>query len=459
MSTSSLKRTPPADAAALQISNLELAQPAGLPTTPRPEFRVVAPAQSDARATILTASGDRRLLACMAESLEYQSYRIVEAVDGHAALDLVRRCEPDIVVLDSEIGSLSGLEVCRRLRLFSDACVLMLAEWEAEEEKVLALTIGADDLLDKPFSPKELAARIRALFRRSRRAGVSAESPIDREGMMDDSTSIHPAHSERGDRRPSAPSISAVLPAYNEEALIEKAVRRVSGVLRDLIPDYEVIVVNDGSKDRTGEILAALRMAEPDLRLRVVTHSVNQGYGAALASGFDAATKVLIFMTDGDEQFDVAELAELLPAMDDDTDLVIGWRQDRADPPVRLFNAWGWKQLVNGLFGYTARDVDCAFKLFRREVWESLTVRARGATFSAELLIKARRLGFRVKELPVSHFPRTAGSATGARLDVIVRAFVELFRLRRHLEQELAEDPRAQHVPTRRHTTGSAHAA
>ncbi len=149
-------------------------------------------------------------------------------------------------------------------------------------------------------------------------------------------------------------------------------------------------------------------------------------------------------MTDGDEQFDVAELAWLLSAMDPATDLVIGWREKRADPPLRLFNAWGWKQLINGLFGYTARDVDCAFKLFRRRVWLSMTVHSRGATFSAEFMVKARRLGFHVKELPVSHFPRTAGSPTGARPDVIVRAFVELFRLWRNIDRELHADPRAQ---------------
>jgi hypothetical protein len=125
------------------------------------------------------------------------------------------------------------------------------------------------------------------------------------------------------------------------------------------------------------------------------------------------------------------------------TDLVIGWRWRRADPSMRLFNAWGWKLLVHSLFGYTARDVDCAFKLFRRQVWANMTVYARGATFSAEFLIKARRLGFRVKELPVSHLPRTAGSPTGARPDVIARAFVELFRLWRNLDRELQEDPRA----------------
>ncbi|MBV9357706.1 MAG: glycosyltransferase family 2 protein [Chloroflexi bacterium] len=237
--------------------------------------------------------------------------------------------------------------------------------------------------------------------------------------------------------------ISAVLPAYNEEAIIERTVRHVAGVLAGLTERYEVVVVNDGSRDATAGVLTALAEQEPDLPLRVVTHAANRGYGAALASGFDAAREELIFLTDGDKQFDVGELRSFLPDMRDDVDLVIGWRRNRADPPLRLLNAWGWKLLVNSLFGYTARDIDCAFKLFRRRVWESLTVHARGATFSAEFIIKARRLGFRVIELPVSHFPRTAGSPTGARPDVIVRAFRELFQLWRKLDRELAEDPRA----------------
>src|SRR5205814_5683059 len=217
-----------------------------------------------------------------------------------------------------------------------------------------------------------------------------------------------------------------------------------AGVLSELASDFEVIVSNDGSRDRTGEILAELQRTDPSLNLRVVTHERNGGYGAALASGFDAATKDLIFLTDGDKQFDVAELRDFLPAIDGQTDLVIGWRRKRADPLMRKLNALGWKTLVNLLFGYTARDVDCAFKLFRRRVWQSMTVHARGATFSAEFLIKARRLGFHVKELPVSHFPRTAGNPTGARPAVIVRAFVELFRLWRTLDRDLSADPRAQ---------------
>src|SRR5919199_2632535 len=238
-------------------------------------------------------------------------------------------------------------------------------------------------------------------------------------------------------------SISAVLPAYNEAAIIERTVRHVASVLGGLTSDFEVIVTNDGSRDQTGAVLADLQARAPELNLRVVTHHVNRGYGAALASGFDAARKDLIFLTDGDKQFDVRELRDFIPSVDANTDLVIGWRRNRADPPLRKLNALGWKLLVNLLFGYTARDVDCAFKLFRRRVWQSMTVHARGATFSAEFLIKARRLGYRVKELPVRHFPRTAGSPTGARPDVIVRAFVELFRLWLNIDRELASDPRA----------------
>ena len=234
-------------------------------------------------------------------------------------------------------------------------------------------------------------------------------------------------------------SVSVALPAFNEEAIIERTVRHVASVLTPLVEAFEIIVTNDGSVDRTGAVLSALQQ-DPSVHLRVVTHERNLGYGAALASGFDAAAMPLIFMTDGDKQFDVREIEGFLAAMGPETDLVIGWRQKRADPPARLLNAWGWKMLVNSLFGYVARDVDCAFKLFRREVWHSMVVHARGATFSAELLVKARRLGFRVTELPVTHLRRTSGSATGARPAVIVRAFRELFHLWWNIESQLAAD-------------------
>lgn len=260
-------------------------------------------------------------------------------------------------------------------------------------------------------------------------------------------SNIHPELGEH-----STMSVSAVLPAYNEEAIIERTVRHVAEVLADRVSDFEIVVTNDGSADRTGEILARLQQ-DPSVRLRIVTHKQNRGYGAALASGFDAASKNLIFMTDGDKQFDVREISGFLAAMQSDTDLVIGWRRDRADPFMRLMNARGWKLLVNGLFGYTARDVDCAFKLFRREVWKHVAVQARGATFSAEFLIKARRLGFRATELPVSHFPRTSGSPTGARLSVIARAFWEFFLLWRNLDRQLC-DARA-HIEMRQTTVAT----
>jgi len=257
---------------------------------------------------------------------------------------------------------------------------------------------------------------------------------------------------ELNDRRAVSRSvrISAVLPAYNEEAVIEQSVLETEKVLKELADDFEIIVTDDGSEDGTARVLANLQQRRPDLPLRVVTHRVNQGYGAALASGFDAARHDLVFFTDSDRQFDVRELSLLLPEIGDQADLVIGWRKKRADSPMRLLNAWGWRLLVNGLFGYTARDVDCAFKLFRREVWQSLTVGARGATFSAEFLVKARRLGFKVREVPVSHYPRPAGRATGARLSVITRAFLEIFRLWRNLDHQLASDPRRREQIQRR---------
>ncbi len=230
-------------------------------------------------------------------------------------------------------------------------------------------------------------------------------------------------------------SISAVLPAYNEEEVIADSVAAMVATLESLGADYEVIVVDDGSRDRTAEIVERLGRANP--RVRVVSHAQNQGYGAALWTGFTSATKELVFLTDGDKQFDVAELREFLPLLDG-ADLAIGYRAPRADPFIRRLNGWGWNAIVGLLFGYTARDVDCAFKVFRRRILDRVDVRATGATFSAEFLIKARRLGYVVRERPASHYPRPAGQATGAKPAVILRAFRELFRLRLSLESELA---------------------
>ena len=226
-------------------------------------------------------------------------------------------------------------------------------------------------------------------------------------------------------------SISAVLPAYNEEALIGDTAQAVAEVLAGITDDYEVIVVDDGSRDRTRAVIEEIAAANP--RVRCVRHQLNRGYGEALKSGFSAATKDFVFLTDGDRQFDVRELTAFVPHLQT-AQLVVGYRDPRRDSTLRLVYAWGWRLVVTLLFGYVARDIDCAFKLFSREVWKRVQVHSGGATFSAEFLAKARRCGYRIVELPVTHYPRTAGSPTGARPHVIARAFRDLLWLRLHLE-------------------------
>lgn len=237
-------------------------------------------------------------------------------------------------------------------------------------------------------------------------------------------------------------SISAVLPAYNEEALIADTASAVAGVLADIADDYEVIVVNDGSRDRTRAVVEGLAAENP--HVLCITHEVNRGYGEALKTGFSAATKEYVFLTDGDRQFDVRELAHFIPELQR-ADLVIGYRNPRRDSVLRLIYARGWRFVVTRLFGYVARDIDCAFKLFSRDVWQRIRVHSGGATFSAEFLAKARRCGYRFVELPVTHYPRTAGSPTGAKPHVIARAFRDIMWLRLHMDPcpDAATQPRS----------------
>ncbi|MEA3459775.1 MAG: glycosyltransferase family 2 protein [Chloroflexota bacterium] len=223
------------------------------------------------------------------------------------------------------------------------------------------------------------------------------------------------------------PSISIILPAYNEEKNVGQAIISAVEAMESLAADYEVIVVDDGSEDGTSEVVKKLMARHP--RVKLIRHPANRGYGGALRSGFEAATKRLLFFTSSDNQYNVAEVARLLPFIEE-ADLVIGYRAHRSDPLIRRLFAWGWGLLVNLLFGYVARDVDCAFKLFRRGVLDRVPLASEGAMIDTELLVGARRKGLKTREVPVSHFPRLAGRQTGARLDVILRAFRDLASFR-----------------------------
>jgi glycosyltransferase involved in cell wall biosynthesis len=188
--------------------------------------------------------------------------------------------------------------------------------------------------------------------------------------------------------------------------------------------DAEVLVVNDGSTDRTGAIVAALAATSP--RVRLVTHPINQGYGAALASGFAAATKDFTPFMDSDGQFDIRDLQQFFPFIDE-YDAVIGYRLNRQDSWMRKLNAWGWKRLIGWVLDIHVRDIDCAFKLIRTDILHQHPLETRGAMINAELLYRLKRAGYTYREVGVHHLPRQGGRATGANPRVIARAFRELF--------------------------------
>ena len=232
-------------------------------------------------------------------------------------------------------------------------------------------------------------------------------------------------------------SLSIVLPAYNEEANVASAVEQVSTVAQQLGMEYEIILVNDGSADRTGEIGCELMERVPHFRL--VEHYPNRGYGGSLKAGFAAATKDLIAFVPADNQFDFGEIHLLLDALDG-ADIVSGYRAKREDHFVRKLNALGWNTLVRVLFGYLCHDIDCGFKLFRREVLDHVTTISDGAMIDTELLAGARARGFRIAEVPVTHLPRVGGEATGANFKVVAKAFRDLARFRRRLSRELRQE-------------------
>jgi glycosyltransferase involved in cell wall biosynthesis len=227
-------------------------------------------------------------------------------------------------------------------------------------------------------------------------------------------------------------SLSFFFPVFNEEANVESIVRKAQRLLPGLARAWEIIPVNDGSTDGTGAILTRLAAEDPG-HVHPVHHEVNQGYGGAVISGYGNARFDLIFFTDGDQQFDLRELPLLIEKIDK-SDLVLGFRKSRRDPLTRRLYGFMWGALVRTLFGFKARDVNCAFKLVKRTVMDRVKLSSRGAVISTELLAKAHKEGFRFVEVGVTHYPRTAGRQTGANLKVIVQAFKELFSLYKKLK-------------------------
>jgi glycosyltransferase involved in cell wall biosynthesis len=227
------------------------------------------------------------------------------------------------------------------------------------------------------------------------------------------------------------PRLTFFFPAFNEEENVAETVRRALEEIGPLVDgSIEVLVVDDGSTDRTPELADAL--AADDARVRV-HHQENRGYGGALRAGFEHARGELIGFSDGDLQFDLREFSRLLDRLADASravDAVIGWRMKRRDPPHRIFIAKTYNAIVSVLFGLRVRDIDCAMKLFRREVFDGLRLETDSPFLSAELLIKLRARGERMAQVGVTHYPRAAGTNTGASFRKILRTFRDIGRLR-----------------------------
>jgi len=226
--------------------------------------------------------------------------------------------------------------------------------------------------------------------------------------------------------------ISVVLPALNEEASIKSAVLDIVSYLNNLHLIFEIVVVNDGSQDMTAQIVEVL--AKGDKRIRLVNHKISQGYGLSLRDGINVAGYDLIFFTDSDRQFDIKELDVMLPLMYTGViDIVIGYRLGRKDSLLRRFLSWGYNTLVSFLFDLQIKDIDCAFKLLRREVFFKIKIESHKFFVNTEILAKARRLGFNILEVGVRHFPRVAGKSSVS-LKYIPLTLIELCRIWKELK-------------------------
>lgn len=226
-------------------------------------------------------------------------------------------------------------------------------------------------------------------------------------------------------------SLSVFFPVFNEEENIKSVVESALELLPSITKCYEIIIVDDGSRDKTGQIADLLNRQYKEIS--VIHHFSNYGYGATLQTGFRAAKNDLIFFTDGDGQFNIKELSKLTVLIEN-ADIVCGYRVKRADPLFRKINAGLYRLLLRVLFNLKITDINCAFKLFKQKVVQNLNFESKSALINAEILILAQKKGYAIKEVGVSHYPRVKGKQTGAKLPVILRTFAELLRLWRKLK-------------------------
>ncbi len=224
------------------------------------------------------------------------------------------------------------------------------------------------------------------------------------------------------------PGLSVFFPAYNDGGTIASLVITAVKVAGSITPDFEVIVVNDGSSDDTPEILDELARIYPD-RVRIVHHPKNRGYGGALRTGFATATKDFIFYTDGDGQYDPAEMTALLPKMTDDVDWVNGWKISRSDPLHRIVIGRLYHHMVKLLFGLKVRDVDCDFRLMRRRIFDVVQLEKNSGVICLEMMKKFQDAGFRVAEHPVHHYHRTYGQSQYFNFPRIFRTAIVVLKL------------------------------
>ncbi len=220
-------------------------------------------------------------------------------------------------------------------------------------------------------------------------------------------------------------SVSVFYPAHNEVDNIGDLVEKTVSVISDQIDDFEILIINDGSTDGTRE--AADQLAQKHPQVRAIHHEVNRGYGGAVKTGIASSSKDWVFFSDGDGQFDIGEISLLLEHSGDH-DAVVGYRLDRRDPFHRKVFAFCWGTLIRFLFGFHCRDLDCAFKLFKRQYFDGVELKAEGAVITVEFFSILKKNNARIKQVGVHHYPRSAGEQSGGDPKVVLRAFKELIK-------------------------------